>query len=66
MSWNKYLKHQTFISNRMGIKVDTVKRWSVMNYVPPPRFEELQRALASLGHILTPTEMKHLNDTEKD
>lgn len=62
MNWSKYLKHQTFISNRMGIKIDTVKRWSVMNYVPPPRFEELQHVLASLGHTLTPIEMRELND----
>jgi hypothetical protein len=62
MTWNKYLKHQVFISNRMGIKLETDKRWSSMNYVPAPRFDELQRVLASLGHQLTPIEMRELNE----
>ena len=62
MKWNYYLKHPTFIANRMGIKIETVKKWSQLNYVPPPRFEVLQEVLASLGHELTPTQMRELND----
>ena len=65
MKWNYYLKHPTFIANRMGIKIETVKKWSQLNYVPPPRFDELQHVLASLGHELTPKEMRELNDTTK-
>lgn len=66
MSWNEYLKHPTFIANRMGINsVETVKKWVKLNHVPPPRFEELQKVLTLLGHDLTPIEMRKLNDTPK-
>lgn len=65
MKWNYYLKHPTFIANRMGIKVETVKRWSQLNYVPPPRFELLQEVMASLGHEISIIEMRGLNDTTR-
>lgn len=62
MKWNYYLKHPTFIANRMDIKIETVKRWSQLNHVPPPRFESLQDVLASLGYELTTIEMRGLNE----
>jgi hypothetical protein len=64
MTWNKYLKHSVFISNRLGLASHKIVRnWITRKRVPPKYFNELSIILKDIGYELTTIEMRKLNDT---
>ena len=65
MTWNKYLRKTKIISKKTGIKYRTIRSWIFNKSVPTEYFEQLQPVLAKLGHKLTPTQMREINDDNK-
>ena len=66
MTWNEHLKHSVFISNRLGLESHKIVRnWITRQKVPPKYFKELSIILKDIGHELSPTEMKELNEHSK-
>ena len=60
--WSDYLTTRTHIANKLGLTTRAVDYWAVSNKVPEWHFEKLETVLASLGHQLTPIEMRKLNE----
>jgi len=62
MNWKTYLYHSQDIAIALDCAVSTVETWKSLNHVPATRFKRLEPVLASLGHKLTPVEMRELNE----
>lgn len=62
MEWSYYLTDKSEIARQLRVSRQTIYNWVKLNRVNPQLFLRLQSVLASLGHELTPTEMRKLND----
>lgn len=62
MTWQKYLKRKSYIARRMFVTRQTIYNWEKDNYVPDILFVQLKEVLKELGHELSETEMRELNE----